>query len=235
MLHRDDKKTDVLQELIAEWIGEVGQLNIAVQQMPVVFKDSIAKIETDQEIFLGRMETYSSKVDQQLRNSFIALGGQYDALKTRHEAIKELIETNKIDNATHTQKVRVAVSQLTRPVASISDAIEKINGVIGHSIEVNSEANEILGGLTASTNECSKAMRQFDSDYQKFTEDHSDIFEFIIQSAAATKNEKERNEYTKSGLHELKELANKFRFNYTIAALVATTCFIVGVIIGKAF
>ena len=50
MLDRDDKKTDILQELIAEWTGEVGQLNAAVQKMPGAFKASIAEIEAAIEI-----------------------------------------------------------------------------------------------------------------------------------------------------------------------------------------
>lgn len=40
----DDKKSDVLEGLMAEWIGEVGQLNKAIQQLPPVVRKSLGDV-----------------------------------------------------------------------------------------------------------------------------------------------------------------------------------------------
>ena len=38
----EDKKRDELEALMAAWVGEVGQLNKAVQELPGVFQKSIS-------------------------------------------------------------------------------------------------------------------------------------------------------------------------------------------------
>ena len=43
----EDKKRDELEALMAAWVGEVGQLNKAVQELPSVFQKALGNIETE--------------------------------------------------------------------------------------------------------------------------------------------------------------------------------------------
>ena len=233
MLDRDDKKTDILQELIAEWTGEVGQLNAAVQKMPGAFKASIAEIEADQLKILAKMEGYSTQLDQNIGSSFGFLKEQYATMGAKQQELKDLVTQNKKDNNINVVQIRSAVGGLVIPVAKISDAVEKIEGIIVRSNELNSNSHNLLGNIEGSVGASKDAIKLFNDEYREFTEKNQEIFEFIIQSAAVAKSEKERNENTRSGIREIDAAIDKLNLDYKIAAAAAAACFVFGFIFGK--
>lgn len=233
MAEIDDRKTDVLEDLISAWTGEVGQLNIAVQKMPATFRASISEIEIEQKKLLGKMEGYSNKFGLYLNESFVFLGVHYDDLATKQQELKDLVAQNKQDNHINVGQIRTAVGRFINPVTQIADTVEKIEGIIGRSNELNSNSSDLLGGIEKSVGASMDAIEQFNGKYREFTEKNEDILDFIIQSASVAKSEKERNEGTRSGLREIDSAIDKLNFDYKIAAAAAAACFVVGFVAGK--
>lgn len=233
MLDLDDKEISTLEGLMSAWTGEVGQLNIAIQKMPGAFKASIAEIEADQLKILAKMEGYSSQLDQNIGSSLGFLKEQYAEMGAKQQELKDLVAQNKQDNHINVGQIRTAVGRFIKPATQIADTVEKIEGIIGRSNELNSNSSDLLGGIEKSVGASMDAIEQFNGKYREFTEKNEDILDFIIQSASVAKSEKERNEGTRSGLREIDSAIDKLNFDYKIAAAAAAACFVVGFVAGK--
>ena len=233
MLDLGDKEISTLEGLMSAWTGEVCQLNIAIQKMPGAFKASIAEIEADQLKILAKMEGYSSQLDQNIGSSLGFLKEQYAEMGAKQQELKDLVAQNKQDNHINVGQIRTAVGRFINPVTQIADTVEKIEGIIGRSNELNSNSSDLLGGIEKSVGASMDAIEQFNGKYREFTEKNEDILDFIIQSASVAKSEKERNEGTRSGLREIDSAIDKLNFDYKIAAAAAAACFVVGFVAGK--
>jgi hypothetical protein len=152
----DDKKSDVLEGLMAEWIGEVGQLNKAVQQLPPVVRKSLGEIES---LVVQSTSKMASAVE-------ILNGEGRLHTETLNRISKQTTETINGFISEFNQssgRIRISLSEIRNATGRISDDAtvlkEGIDGLVASSACLNL-LNQESGGLIEKIKEAKEIVNQ---------------------------------------------------------------------------
>lgn len=176
----EDKKRDELEALMAAWVGEVGQLNKAVQELPGVFQKSLASIESEFNAVSGRIghafdsyDVRSDKLYQQLLDANAQIESATEAIEG---AAGHGVQQLKGDMDTVTQKTGLVLSAMV----GLRDAVDGENGMSQKLQGVQNQFGEKLWILDKSISALSNLQISKLAQHQKAISAIQNIATFLI-------------------------------------------------------